>query len=147
MGQYDSARFYFEHVLDNSKSMTSAPAWQGIALGNIGNTYFFQNNFEKAILYLSRAIPLSIEGQVFANTVGFASNLSDIFQRQNNLTEAKKILDISLNSAHFTGDAENYFVAHTTAASYYRVINNPALSLLHSDSATFSITTWQPKRT
>lgn len=135
--QYDSARFYFQHILDNAKAMTSELAWQGIALGNIGNTYFFQDDFEKAILYLSRAIPLTIKGKVFDNTVGFASNLSDIFMRQNNLREAKKFLDISLNSAHITGDNENYFVAHNTAASYYRFTNNPALSLLHSDSAAF----------
>jgi len=136
-GQYDSARFYFQRVYDNANAMTSEPAWQGIALGNIGNAYFFQDNFEKAISYLSRAIPLTIEGKVFDNTVGFASNLSDIFQRQNNVSEAKKFLDIALNSAHITGDNENYYVAHSTAASYYRFTNNAALSLLHSDSATF----------
>jgi DNA-directed RNA polymerase specialized sigma24 family protein len=135
MRQYDSARFYFQHVFDNANAMTSESAWKGIALGNIGNTYFFQHNFERAIYYLSQAIPLTIEGKVFDNTVGFASNLSDIYQRQNNLKEAKKFLDISLNSAHITGDNENYFVAHNTAASYYRFTNNPALSLLHSDSA------------
>jgi hypothetical protein len=135
--QYDSARFYFQHVFDNAKAMNSEPAWQGISLGNIGNTYFFQNNFDKAVSYLSRAIPLTIEGNVLDNTVGFASRLSDIFQRQNKLSEAKKFLDISLNSAHITGDAESYFTAHSTAASYYRVINNPSLSLHHNDSAIF----------
>jgi tetratricopeptide (TPR) repeat protein len=137
MGQYDSARFYFQRVFDNAKTMTSEPAWQGIALGNIGNTYFFQNNFEQAVSYLSKAIPLTIDGKVFDNTVGFASNLSYIFQKQNNVAEAKKFLDVSLNSARVTGDNENYFVAHSTAASYYRLINDPALSLLHSDSAGF----------
>ena len=137
MGQYDSARFYFQHVSENAKAMTNESAWKGIALGNIGNTYFFQNNFEKAISYLSQAIPLTIDGKVFDNTVGFASNLSDIFQRQNKLRDAKKFLDISLNSAQITCDDKDYFVAHTTAASYYRFTNSPALSLLHSDSAVF----------
>ena len=137
MGQYDSSRFYFQHVFDNAKAMTSEPAWKGIALGNIGNTYFLERNFEKAISYLSQGVSLTIEGKVFDNTVGFASTLSDIFQRQNNVREAKKFLDIALHSAHITGVDENYFVAHTTAASYYRFINNPTLSLLHSDSAAF----------
>src|SRR5207237_702046 len=117
--------------------MTSESAWKGIALGNIGNTYFLERNFEKAIPYLSQAVSLTIKGKVFDNTVGFASTLSDIFQGQNNVGAAKKFLNIALHSAHITGDDENYFVAHTTAASYYRFINNPALSLLHSDSAAF----------
>jgi tetratricopeptide (TPR) repeat protein len=52
-GQYDSARSYFHHVLDNANLMQSEPTWQGIALGNIGKAYFHQNNFEKAIEYLS----------------------------------------------------------------------------------------------
>lgn len=137
LGQYDSARIYLQQVFDNAKAMTTESAWKGIALGNIGNTYFFQNNFEQAIDYLSKAIPLTIEGKVFDNTVGFASTLADIFLRQNNLREAKKFLDISLNSAHLTGDNDNYFTSHTIAAAYYRVANNPALSLLHSDSASF----------
>lgn len=135
MGRYDSARFYFQRVYDNANAMTSAAAWRGIAMGNAGNAYFLQNNFEKAMPYLSQAIPLTLDGKVFDNTVGFASNLSTIFQRKNKISEAKKFLDVALNAAQLTGDDENYFDAHTTAASYYRLTNNPALSLRHSDTA------------
>jgi tetratricopeptide (TPR) repeat protein len=135
MNKYDSARNYFQQVFANAKAMTTPSAWQGIALGNIGNTYFFQNNFQKAISYLAQAIPLTVEGKVFDNTVGFASRLSDIFQRQQNLREAKKFLDIALSSARINGDNDSYATVHSTAASYYRVTNNPTLSLLHIDSA------------
>jgi hypothetical protein len=64
--------------------------------------------------------------------------ISQIFFRNKTIKRSKKCFWIFLsNSAHITGDNENYFVAHNTAASYYRSTNNPALSLLHSDSASF----------
>ncbi|HZW64536.1 MAG TPA: tetratricopeptide repeat protein, partial [Hanamia sp.] len=46
--QYDSARIYFQRVFDHAHIMESEVAWKGIALGNIGLTYFQQNNFDKA---------------------------------------------------------------------------------------------------
>lgn len=133
--RYDSARIYFQRVFDNAPIMKSEVAWKGIALGNIGLTHFLQNNFEKAVDYLSKAVPLTIDGGVYDNTVRFASQLSDIFQKQNNLNEAKQFLDISLNAAHIAGDDENYLIAYGAAASYYRSVKNPALYIIYSDSA------------
>ena len=133
--QYDSARIYFQRVFDNAPIMKSEVAWKGIALGNIGVTYFLQNNFEKAIEYLSKAVPLTTQGNVYDNTVRFASHLSEIFRKQNNLGDAKKFLDISLNAAHMAGDNENYFTAYNAAASYYRSVKNPELYIVYSDSA------------
>src|SRR6185436_7024046 len=46
--QYDSARIYFNRVLDNAAVTLNEPAWKGIALGNIGACYFEENSFEKA---------------------------------------------------------------------------------------------------
>jgi DNA-binding CsgD family transcriptional regulator len=134
-GQYDSARIYFQHVFDNAHLMLSERSWQGIALGNIGKTYFLQNNFKKATEYLIQAIPLTIEGNVHNNTVPFASDLSTVFLEENNLPSAKKFLDIMLDAAHKAGDDEDYFTAYNTAASYYRSIKNLALYIAYSDSA------------
>jgi hypothetical protein len=134
-GQYDSARIYFQYIFDNANLMASERSWKGIALGNIGRTYFFQNNFEKATGYLMQAIPLTIEGNVYDNTVPFASDLSSIFLKENDLPDAKKFLDIMLDAANKAGDEENYFIAYNTAASYYRSANKLPLALLYSDSA------------
>ena len=133
--QYDSARIYFKRVYDNAYLMTSEVAWKGIALGNIGITYFLEKDLNKSNAYLSKAVPLSIEGNVFDNTVRFASSLSEIFRNQNNLGEAKRYLDISLNAAHIADNNENYFTAYNAAASYYRAIKNPALYIVYNDSA------------
>jgi DNA-binding CsgD family transcriptional regulator len=133
--QYDSARIYFQRVFDNAHIMKSEVAWKGIALGNIGLTYFLQNNFNKATEYLSQAVPLTMQGDVYDNTVRFASHLSEIFRKQNSPGDAKKFLDISLNAAHMVNDNENYFTAYNAAASYYRSIKNQALYIVYSDSA------------
>jgi hypothetical protein len=135
--QYDSARIYFQRVFDNAHTMESEVAWKGIALGNIGLTYFLENNFNKATEYLSQAIPLTMEGKVYDNTVSFASPLSEIYRKQNMPGEAKRFLDISLNAAHIADDYENYFTAYKAAASYYRSIKDPALYIVYSDSANF----------
>jgi tetratricopeptide (TPR) repeat protein len=133
--QYDSARIYFQRVFDNAHIMESEEAWKGIALGNIGLTYFLQNNFNKATGYLLQAVSLTMHAAVYDNTVGFASNLSEIYRKQNDRGEAKKYLGISLNAAHMTGDNENYFTAYSAAASYYRSIKDPARYIAYSDSA------------
>src|SRR5665213_120254 len=133
--QYDSARIYFQRVFDNAHIMESEVAWKGIALGNIGLTYFLQNNFNKATGYLLQAVSLTMQAKVYDNTVGFASYLSAIFRKQNLPREAKKFLDISLNAAHMAGNNENYFTAYTAAASYYRSIKDPLLYIAYSDSA------------
>ena len=134
-GQYDSARIYFQRVFDNAHIMKSEVAWKGIASGNIGLTYFLQNNFNKATGYLLQAVSLTMQGEVYDNTVGFASDLSEIYRKQNNPGEAKRFLDISLNAAHRTGDNENYFTAYNAAASYYRSIKDPLRYIAYSDSA------------
>jgi DNA-binding CsgD family transcriptional regulator len=133
--QYDSARVYFQRVFDNAHLMQSEVAWKGIALGNIGLTYFLQNNFNKATGYLLQAVSLTKQAEVYDNTVGFASNLSAIYQKQNRQGEAKKYLDICLTAAHRIGDNENYFTAYTAAASYYRYVKDAALYIAYSDSA------------
>jgi hypothetical protein len=134
-GQYDSARVYFQRISDNAHIMESEVAWKGIALGNLGLTYFLQNNFNKATGYLLQAVSLTIKAGVYDNTVGFASDLSAIYRKQNMPGEAKKYLDISLNAAHLAGNNENYFTAYTAAASYYRSIKDPLLYIAYSDSA------------
>jgi DNA-binding CsgD family transcriptional regulator len=133
--QYDSARIYFQRVFDNAHIMKSEVAWKGIALGNIGLTYFLQNNFNKATEYLSQAVPLTMQGNIYDNTVRFASHLSEIFRKQNSPGEAKRFLDISLNAAHMANNNENYFTAYNAAASYHRSIKDPALYIVYSDSA------------
>jgi DNA-binding CsgD family transcriptional regulator len=134
-GKYDSARIYFQRVFDNAHIMESEVAWKGIALGNLGLTYFLQNNYNKAIEYLSQAVPMTMEGNVPDNTVSFASPLSEIFCKENIPAEAKKFLTISLNAAHLANDNEDYFTAYNAAATYYRSIKDPALYMVYSDSA------------
>ena len=133
--QYDSARIYFQRVFDNASIMESEVAWKGIALGNIGQTYFLENNFNKATGYLSQAVSLTMQADVYDNTVGFASYLSAIFRKQNLPGDAKKFLTISLHAAHMANDNEVYFTAYTAAASYYRSIKDPAQYIAYSDSA------------
>ena len=133
--QYDSARIYFQRVFDHAHIMESEVAWKGIALGNIGLTYFQQNNFDKAIEYLSQAVPMTMEGNVPDNTVSFASPLSAIFSKQDIPAEAKKFLTISLNAAHLANDNEDYFTAYNSAAAYYRSVKDPVRYIFYSDSA------------
>ncbi len=135
IGQYDSARTYFNLVLDHANLMNSEAAWQGIALGNIGTSYALQDSAEQAIIYLLQAVPLTIEGKVFDNTSGFASKLSAVFLRHGRLADAKKYLDIALDAANKAHDDQEYFTVYNDAAAYYRAVANPGLALRYSDSA------------
>lgn len=135
LGYYDSARIHFNLVFNHANLMASEPAWQGIALGNTGISYFLQHQVEKAVEYLSKAIPLTIEGKVADNTARFASRLSTIFLEQGKLAESKKYLNIALESANQAKETEEYYNAYNSATAYYRAVNNSQLALAYGDSA------------
>jgi tetratricopeptide (TPR) repeat protein len=59
-GSYDSARVWLEKTLAISKKQGKEdPLWQGIALGNIGKTWYFQQQYGKAAAYLQEVIQLT----------------------------------------------------------------------------------------
>ncbi len=133
--KYDSALAYFQWVFGHTRYSSNSIAWQGIALGSIGDTYFLQDQFSKAAAYLEQAVKYTVEGDVPDNTAGFAAHLTAIYLKQKNIALTKKYIEIAQHAAWQANSPKNYFTVYQSLFDYYKEVGNTALALLYLDSA------------
>src|SRR5262249_15618244 len=67
-----------------------AKAYLEGSLGELGNIYTFQNDFQKAIPYYQRALALALEIKSISNASKWAGNLAASFAGMGNWDEAEK---------------------------------------------------------
>lgn len=139
-GRYDSAFYYFHLLPDialaifkNNKQLINA--WTGIAKGNMGNNWYLQNQFEKAIPLLEEGTELTYENKLFDNSALFAAHLAAIYISQKKLAHAEKYINIALRSAYGHYDDRNYYTVYKTLSDYNRANGNIQFALLYLDSA------------
>jgi hypothetical protein len=135
MGAYDSARTWLEKTLYFAKKPTKGLLdWQGIALGNIGQTWYLQNNFGKAIPYLEEGIQLTKENNSWGNAADFACYLSDIYLQSGNLTKAREVLELAKTATFFNQDDDTFYKLYKVMGQYNRKTGNYAAALANTDS-------------
>ena len=136
--RYDSARYWLKKTLD----IVSVPdklstGWQGIALGNIGYTWYLQKENDKAIPYLEKGIALTTQQKLWDNTAGFCCSLADIYLQNKNTGKANELLQLARVATYAAGDDDNFYKLHTTLSNFYRLTRNASMALLHQDSMLF----------
>lgn len=144
---YDSALAYYKWVLNNTGVSINPTAWKGIAMGSIGNIYFYTNQFHEAIPYLDSGVRYTLQTNIDDNTADFASNLSTIYLKQGTLPLAKKYIDIAHIALHRSytplRDVRGYRwlsncnTVYHALSDYYKGVNNSGKALMYADSATF----------
>jgi len=133
--KYDSAIVYFQWVLGHTNYSSNSIAWRGIALGSIGDAYFFRDQFTKATSYLEPAVKYTVDGDVPDNTAGFAAHLSAIYLQQKNILLTKKYIEIAQHAAWQANSPKNYFIVYQSLSDYYKEVGNTAMALLYLDSS------------
>jgi tetratricopeptide (TPR) repeat protein len=126
---------YFQWVLDNYQNCGVAASWEGIALGNIGNTLYLQGRTEKGINYLKKAVTITMERNVPDNAANFAALLSSIYIKQKNMRLAKLYVEIALEEAYKSNDISDYEVVYAALSYYYKETGNALKALSYQDSA------------
>jgi tetratricopeptide (TPR) repeat protein len=144
---YDSALACYKWAFKNVDLSSNPGAWKGIALGSIGNVYFYTSQFDKAMPYLDSGVAYASRSNIPDNTADFASNLSTIYLKQGNLQLVKKYVDIAhialqqsytplLTVQGFRWLSNCNTVYHALSA-YYKATGNFDKALIYADSATF----------
>ncbi len=135
--QYDSALVNFQWILDNLNyiSIGNSKAWEGIASGNIGNVYFLQNQYDKALPYLELGVNLTIQEKIYDNGADFAAFASIVYLKQQNIPLAKKYIDIAQEAAWKAKSASNYYSVYKALADFYKQSGDNKLALLYLDSS------------
>ncbi|HEX5151703.1 MAG TPA: hypothetical protein VFW07_09640 [Parafilimonas sp.] len=144
---YDSALACFKWILQNTGIAMNPMAWKGIAMGNIGNVYFYTNQFEEAVPYLDSGVRYTLQTDVPDNTAEFASNLSTIYLKQANLLLAKKYIHIAHDALHRSYTTEhnirgfrwlsNCNTVYHALSNYHKTAGDFELAWRYLDSAAF----------
>ena len=135
--KYDSAITQFEWILNNKNYALNVNAWEGIAAGNIGNAYYMEGKYDKAIPWLEKGAALSDQENLADNLAGFAAQLTVIYSKQKQLDLAKKYMEISRKAAYKDNSATNFHRTYAALSSYYNASENPAKALEFLDSSIF----------
>ncbi len=90
----ESAYKKLKTTLDSSVSKKNT-AWIGITKGNIGDIYYRQGNFDKAIAYLNEDIKVSLAFYEYGSAMNSYIELSEIYTKQNKKDLANLYLDSS----------------------------------------------------
>ncbi|MEO7524049.1 MAG: hypothetical protein ABIT58_08145 [Ferruginibacter sp.] len=135
--EYDSAIVQFEWILNNKNYALNVGAWEGIAAGNIGNAYFMEGKYEKAIPWLEKGVALSDQENLPDNLAGFAAQLTVIYSKQNQLDLAKKYMEIARKAAYEDNSATNFQRTYAALSGYYQASGDPAKALEFLDSSIF----------
>jgi tetratricopeptide (TPR) repeat protein len=144
---YDSALICYKWVFKNGDLSSNPVAWEGIAMGSIGDVYFYTNRFDKAVPYLDSGITYALQADIPDNTADFASNLSTIYLEQGKLQLEKKYVDIAhvalqqsytpLHTVQGFRWLSNCNTVYHALSAYYKATHNLDMALMYSDSAGF----------
>jgi len=94
--KYDSARHYFAKVIDKAIFYKDT-AWIAIANGNLGSTYIFEKQYEKALPYLFKNLALASrnrrDGKLDGNTTNTVVSIAKAYLGLDDLKNAKLYKD------------------------------------------------------
>ncbi|GAA4461062.1 hypothetical protein GCM10023093_05030 [Nemorincola caseinilytica] len=136
MKEYDSAEHYFRLIYHHAKRINN-PAWEGIATGNIGITYFYRKKYDEAIPLIEKDITLSTATGQIRNAAESYYMLSCIYFERNDLAKTRQLLEDALRLCR----PRPFWPDHALAEKIYRQLyktyaaeGNMRMAYLYADS-------------
>ncbi len=133
-GELDSAKFYFQSALSESKKR-KLPDHHALALINVGHYHHSSGNYDSAFYYFHTALQW---GEVFQNapvTVKSLISLGEISRTQNNLKDARHYLQKAIRISAQSNDDENLAFANQNLGIVMDQLDLPDSSLYYSGKA------------
>ena len=133
--KYDSARYWFSEAIRvdiGRKDLQSI--WQGITDGNIGHTWYLQQEYDKAIPFLKSGVEKTSGTDAVDNAAGFECILADIYMSKNQPEVARQYLDQARLHTYQAKKDDNYFKLYKALTRYYRQLQDPVRTLMNQDS-------------
>lgn len=92
----ETSSFYFNEILEDTCSYP-VEVWEGIAAGNLGHNHYFRGEYQKAIPLMQRDVYNAISVNDWGLAAGSLILLADIHLKQNDMEEAKILIDRARN--------------------------------------------------
>jgi tetratricopeptide (TPR) repeat protein/DNA-binding CsgD family transcriptional regulator len=131
IGQLDSADQCFRELIKSN----AGNAWEGIASGNLGNSYYQRNDYEAAIPLLEKDITMAEKERDWGLASGSSMTLADIYFRKNQLAEAKSRTLQAKDYVVRSGQYRRYQYLYPLLSKMYAAEGRLALSNAFLDSA------------
>ena len=137
MKQYDSAEYYFRKAYDQAVSQNDS-TWMGIALGNIGITYFLQGRYDQAEPLIEKDVRLSIKTSNLRNAGLSLCKLAEINMFRKDYKKASSQLlsarSLTLREQH-SNDLVVLNVLYPLLAKVYAAQGDKSTAYSYLDSA------------
>lgn len=134
--EHDSARHWFSVARQGLDGQHTLPeVWHGILDGNIGTTWYHQEEYDTAIPLLHSGVEKTTAAEIWDNAAGFNCTLAAIHLARGDMQAAASCLQQARTSAYKAGDDQSLFRLYSVFSQYYRETDNPGHALLSLDSA------------
>ena len=132
--EFDSALIWLNTTFDRAKEFKYKD-WYGIATGNIGNVYYLQKNYSKAIGYFKVAIDSCTKYRIWDNLGAFCNNLADCYLRTNQVNEVSGILNLAKTAIDKQPSNELWQKYYEVSSSYCKISQQNAIAFQYEDSS------------
>ncbi|MBL4604575.1 MAG: tetratricopeptide repeat protein [Flavobacteriaceae bacterium] len=129
----DSSTYYFQKVFDLSLKEKDS-LWNSVSGGNLGENFYLQGNYLKALPLLQRDADTSIKLKSWGNASNALIFIADIYLRKGDLKKAKQVMDQAIHAAHSSKALKRLGKAYPFVSKYYKTIGQPNIALAYADS-------------
>lgn len=129
----DSSTYYFQKVFDLSLKENDS-LWNSVSGGNLGENFYLQGNYQKALPLLQRDANTSLKLKSWGNSSNALILIADIHLRNGNIKKAKQVLDQAIQAAHSSKALKRLGKVYPFASKYYKIMGQPNIALAYADS-------------
>ena len=135
---YEMSDYYFRAMMQvnylGADKEYSREIWNAIAEGNLGYNMLQRGEYDSAIPLLKSSFEVMTKRQDYAYASGTAINLSNIYLKEENLSEAKRYIDLARTYNTMMPRDGRMPLIYETLSKYYTQTGNPKLGVAYLDS-------------
>jgi len=131
--QLDSSTYYFQKVFDLSIKENDS-LWNSVSGGNLGENFYLQGSYQKALPLLQRDADVSIKLKSWGNASNALILIADIYLEKGNFKKAKQVMDQAIHAAHSSKKIKRLGKVYPLVSKYYKTIGKPIIALEYADS-------------
>ncbi len=137
LNKLDSAAYFFKKVMD-SKPLYNHERWTYIAKGNLGYTYYLNNQYHKAMSLFKESIKGNMKFEEYGCVNGALIPLADIYLKKGNMkdsweciSKAKQMIDVLTNGDDKLNRLRLFY---PLLSKWHQVSGNKELAIKYLDS-------------
>jgi AraC-like DNA-binding protein len=118
----------------NSDEELKRDLWDAVATGNLGRNNLLRKEYDKAIPLFLQSLETVLKHRDYTYASLLTLHLANIYLQKNNLTEAKRYIDLFYQYNLKKEKSEYWDYLCEIKSKYYTLVGNPKLAIVYLDS-------------